>query len=285
MPDTNVLTNKTCLITGAGRGIGRAISVEFAGQGANLAVCSRTLPEVARAAAEIAEVHGSSPKVFKVDVSDFAQVSDMVSKVINHFGTIDVLVNNAAIQGPIGPLWKNDLQDWKRTIEINLFGTLHCCKAIIPYMIAARKGKIIMISGSGEGAFPRFSAYSCSKSAVVRLTETLAAELAEYNIQVNSLAPGPVNTRFLDQVLDAGEEAGEYLEKALKQRDSGGIGPAKAAQLAAFLASDDSNGLTGRLFSAAWDNWQGIDIEGVANSSLYQLRRIDGVRFHEQRKS
>jgi NAD(P)-dependent dehydrogenase (short-subunit alcohol dehydrogenase family) len=221
--------------------------------------------------------------VFKVDVSDFVQVSEMVSKMIDHFGRIDVLVNNAAVQGPIGPLWKNDLQDWKRVIEINLLGTVHCCKAVIPYMIAARKGKVVNVAGSGEGAFPRFSSYSCSKSAVVRLTETLAAELSEYNISVNALAPGAVNTRFLDQVLRAGAEAGEYHEKAIKQRDSGGSSPEKAAQLASFLASNDSDGLTGRLFSAKWDDWRGLDVEKVTKSSLYQMRRIDGVRYLEQR--
>jgi NAD(P)-dependent dehydrogenase (short-subunit alcohol dehydrogenase family) len=181
-------------------------------------------------------------------------------------------------------LWENDLQDWRRTIEINLLGTVHCSRAVIPYMTAARKGKIVNLSGSGEGAFPRFSAYSCSKSAVVRLTETLAAELAEYNIQVNALAPGAVNTRFLDQVLAAGTEAGDYLQKAIKQRNTGGSDPAKATELAAFLASDDSAGLTGRLFSAVWDDWRELDVEKVQNSSLYQMRRIDGVRYIERRE-
>jgi 3-oxoacyl-[acyl-carrier protein] reductase len=277
------LANKVCLVTGAGRGIGKVISLEFARKGANLALCSRNTSEVEGVASEVAQVSGDSPKVFKTDVSEFAQVSGMVSKIIDHFGKLDVLVNNAAVQGPIGLLWKNDVQDWRKTIEINLIGTMHCCKAVIPCMIAARRGKIVNLSGSGEGAFPCFSAYSCSKSGVVRLTETLAAELVEYNIQVNALAPGATNTRFLEQVLNAGTEAGEYLQKAFKQRDSGGNNPEKAAQLATFLASDDSSGLTGRLFSATWDDWRELDPGKMVNSSLYQMRRIDGARYLERK--
>jgi 3-oxoacyl-[acyl-carrier protein] reductase len=278
---TRELLHKTCLITGAGRGIGKAISLEFAKRGAELAICARTLSEVESVGAEISKVGSGSVKVFRADVSDFAQVSDAVSKTVNHFGSLDVLVNNAGVQGPIGSFWMNDLQEWKRAIDVNLLGTVHCCRAVIPHMITARKGKIVNLSGSGEGAFPRFSAYSCSKSAVVRLTETLAAELAEYNVQVNALAPGAVNTRFLDEVLKAGAEAGQYLQKAIKQWNTGGSSVVRATELAAFLASDDSAGITGRLFSATWDNWNGLDVAKLAKSALYQMRRIDGVRYFE----
>jgi NAD(P)-dependent dehydrogenase (short-subunit alcohol dehydrogenase family) len=281
MNSMTLLGDKVCIVTGSGRGIGKAIALEFSKQGASLVLCSRTASELQSVAAEIVKMHGVAARVFTVDVSDFLQVSNMVSKTIEQFGRIDVLVNNAGVQGPIGLLWNNDLKDWKRTIEINLFGTVHCCKAVIPYMIIARKGKIINVSGSGEGAFPRFSSYSCSKSAIVRLTETLAAELAGYNVQVNALAPGAVKTKFLDQVLEAGLEAGDYYEKAVKQRAGGGISPSRAAQFASFLASDNSAGLTGRLFSASWDNWQKLDTKKIASSSLYQMRRIDGFRYRE----
>ena len=273
------LVNRTCLVTGAGRGIGRAISLEFARCGANVAVCARTRSEIEHVGVEIEDVRRGSSMTFNVDTSDFNLVSDMVSKVIERFGRIDVLVNNAGVQGPIGQFWTNDLQDWKRTVEINLYGTVHCCKAVIPHMIEARRGKIIILSGSGEGAFPRFSAYSCSKSALVRLTENLAAELQEFNIQVNALAPGAVNTKFLDEVIGAGDDAGGYLEKALAQRASGGTSPDKAAELACFLASDESNGLTGRLLSATWDDWRHFDVGSIARSSLYQMKRIDGIRY------
>jgi len=274
------LEKKICLITGAGRGIGEAIALTFACHGATLVLCSRTLEEVERVAAQT-RAAGSVTMTFRVDVSDFQQVSNMVRETISRLGKIDALVNNAGIYGPIGPIWKNDVLHWKKTVEINLFGAMHCIRAVVPHMIEARRGKIINVAGGGEGAFPRFSAYACSKSAIIRLTETLSEELGEYNIQVNAIAPGAVNTRLLDQVLAAGEEAGIYYEKAKKQKASGGVPPERTAELAVFLASDASKNLTGRLLSAVWNDWEKLDIERVANSSLYQFRRINGVRFLE----
>jgi 3-oxoacyl-[acyl-carrier protein] reductase len=280
-----ILARKTCLVTGAGRGIGKAIALALARRGANVALCSRTLAEVERVGVEIEKIRAGSSMTFRADISDLNTVSDMVSKVLERFGSLDVLVNNAGVQGPIGQIWKNDLQEWKRTVEINLFGTVNCCISVVPAMIEARNGKIIIISGSGEGAFPRFSAYSCSKSALVRLTENLAAELREFNIQVNALAPGAVNTRFLEQVIEAGSEAGQYLQRAIALRKSGGGSAEKAADLACFLASDASNGLTGRLLSATWDDWHQLDIGKIDGSSLYQMRRIDGVRYIQSKEN
>ena len=274
------LESKVCLITGAGRGIGEAIALTFARCGATLVLCSRNPKEVEAVAAKTKA--DSCPTItFGVDVSDFAQVSKMVTETISQFGRIDVLVNNAGVYGPIGPIWNNDLSLWKETIAINLFGPVNCIRAIAPHMIQSHKGKIINLAGGGEGAFPRFSAYACSKSAVVRLTETLAEEFREYNIQVNAIAPGGVNTRFLDQILAAGKNAGAYYEKARRQKECGGISAEVAAELAASLASDAFDGLTGRLLSAVWDDWKNLDFARITNNSSYQVRRIDGVRFLE----
>jgi NAD(P)-dependent dehydrogenase (short-subunit alcohol dehydrogenase family) len=170
------------------------------------------------------------------------------------------------------------------TVTANLLGAVHCIQAVVPSMIKARKGKMINIAGGGEGAFPRFSAYACSKSALVRLTETVAKELEEYGIQVNAIAPGGVNTSLLDQVLAAGQEAGIYYEKAKRQKASGGVPADKTDRLAVFLASGYSRGITGRLFSAVWDDWEKLDVQRVVGSALYQVRRIDGVRFLESNK-
>lgn len=274
------LRQKTAIVTGAGRGIGAAIAIAFAREGAKLAICSRTPREIDEVALKTKSYR---PAVtYRVDVSDRDQVDKMVTDVARRFGKIDILVNNAGIYGPIGPLWKNDPEQWTNTIAVNLFGAVYCTMAVLPHMISQRKGKIINLAGGGDGPFPRFSAYACSKSAIVRFTETIAEELREYNIDVNSIAPGPVNTRLLDEVIAAGEEAGDFIEKALRQKESGGVPAERAAQLAVFLASELSDKLTGRLLSAVWDDWQNLDVAKVSGSALYQTRRIDGKRFLEK---
>lgn len=227
------------------------------------------------------KVIGCNTVSYRVDVSNFADVQLMVREALSKFGSIDILVNNAGTYGPIGPLWKNDQERWRNTIAVNLFGTLNCITSVLPHMIERRKGKIINLAGGGEGPFPRFSAYACSKSAVVRLTETLADELMEYNIDINSIAPGPVNTRLLDEVLAAGSEAGTFYEKALRQKKGGGVPADKAAELAVFLASDASDKITGRLLSAIWDDWLNIKGSSLIGKALYQMRRIDNQRFKE----
>jgi 3-oxoacyl-[acyl-carrier protein] reductase len=276
------LGEKTVIVTGAGRGIGSAIALAFAREGANLALCSRTKSETEKVASQ-AKALSSKIATYRVDVSSYDEVQSMVKDVVLRFGRIDVLVNNAGIYGPIGPFWKNDRAEWLNGIEVNLFGTINCIISVLPHMISQRVGKIVNVAGGGEGPFPRFSSYACSKSAIVRLTETLAEELSEYHIDVNSIAPGPVNTRLLDQVIAAGEEAGDHYEKAKKQKMSGGVSPEKTSALAVFLASESSNGLTGRLLSAVWDNWQELDIRSIKGTALYQMRRIDGKRFVEAR--
>jgi NAD(P)-dependent dehydrogenase (short-subunit alcohol dehydrogenase family) len=275
------LQDKVAIVTGAGRGIGAAISLAFAEEGADLALVSRTLSEIMSVAAQVQKT-GRRAAAISADVSEKKSVDRMMEQVIREFGRVDVLVNNAGVQGPIGVMVDNDCENWIRTIQINLVGTFLCCKAVLPFMIKQGRGKIINLSGGGAAQpRPRFSAYSASKAAVVRLTETLAEELREFNIQVNAIAPGAVNTRMLDQVLAAGQDAGEKaIEEAGKQMETGGVPPDVPAALAVFLASDDSNGLTGRLISAAWDDWKNMKehISEVMSSDMYTLRRINPKR-------
>lgn len=273
------LRKKTALVTGASRGIGAAIAKSFAHEGASLVLCSRTA-DVKKVAAGI-KASGCDAVAYQTDVSAVEDVRLMVRDVLSQFNKVDILVNSAGVYGPIGQIWKNDQEKWRYAVAVNFFGTVNCITAMLPCMIELRKGKIINLAGGGEGPFPRFSAYACSKSAVVRLTETLAEELAEYNIDINCIAPGPVNTRLLDEVLAAGSEAGSFYEKAVRQKQEGGIPADKAAELAVFLASDDSDKITGRLLSAVWDDWRTIDASALVNSPLYQMRRIDNRRFKQ----
>lgn len=271
------LNGKSVMITGGSQGIGKAVANAFFNEGCSLTLVSRNREELERARREIASP-STRVEFYPADVSQEQQVNGAVEHHLRSFGTVDILVNCAAIYGPIGPAVSVDSESWLETVRINLFGTFLCIRAVLPSMISARKGKIINFSGGGSvSPFPRFSAYSAAKAAVVRLTETLAHEVAEFNIEINAIAPGAVNTRMLDQVLASGEAAGrEFLEKSHRQKEEGGVPPQKAAELALFLASPASDGLTGRLISAVWDSWREIPehLEEIRSSDVYTMRRI-----------
>lgn len=282
------LKGKVAIITGASKGIGKCIGETFAREGCNLTIISRHFEEISAVADELKK-YNVDVLPLKCDVSNPAEVKEMVEKTISRFGKIDILVNNAGIYGPLGPLIDNDLELWAKTIDINLMGTVICTKFVLPYMMKARKGKIINLSGGGSGGppTPTISAYATSKVAVVRFTEVIAEEVKDYNIQVNSIAPGAVNTRLLDQVLEAADRVDKkFLEKAKKQKETGGTPPEKAAQLVLYLASDDSDGITGKLISAVWDNYKdfGKRLDEIKGTSIYTLKRIDNFLYKEVRK-
>lgn len=271
------LQDKVALVTGAGRGIGRAIALAFAREGADLVLASRTFSQVAQTGA-LAQALGCRTLPLSVDVSQPPEVETMVKAALEAFGRIDILVNNAGIWGPLGPLVDNDIAKWIEAIHINLIGVFLCCRAVLPVMISRRRGKIINLAGGGAAyARPYFSAYGTAKAAVVRLTESLAQEVAEFNIQVNAIAPGGVNTKLLEEVLEAGERVGrKEAAAAQKQQQTGGTPPEKAAALALFLASPEADGLSGRLLSAVWDDWSGMAkrVKEIMASDLYTLRRV-----------
>jgi 3-oxoacyl-[acyl-carrier protein] reductase len=222
------------------------------------------------------------------NVAQQKAVERAMAQALEAFGRIDVLVNAAGIYGPIGPLAGCDMGRWAAAIETNLLGTAFTLRAVLPGMIARREGCVINFSGGGAvSPFPRFSAYSASKAAVVRLTETVAEEVKEHGVWVNAIAPGAVNTRLLDEALQAGEErvGKEFYAKAREQKSNGGTPPEHAAELAVFLASPQAAGITGRLLSAVWDDWKSLAGRGaeLAGSALFTLRRIDGRNFEEVR--
>lgn len=273
------LVGKVALITGGGRGIGKAIAIEFAREGASIALTSRTEQEL-QSSADMLKV--ITPNVFwmPADVSIPTQVDHLVAQVIAHFGTLHILVNNAGVQGPIGPLAENETFDWISTIHTNLVAPFLLAKAALPAMQRQCWGKIINFSGGGAvTGRPFFSAYAVSKCALVRLTELLAEENKGYNIQVNALAPGLVNTTMIQQILSAGMQAGkiEYENVRLQLHSSSGS-LELATKLAVFLASEESTPLTGKLIAAQHDNWQSWDFEHICSlttSQWYTLRRVD----------
>jgi 3-oxoacyl-[acyl-carrier protein] reductase len=270
------LRDKVAIVTGGGRGIGKSIALTLAKDGAHLVLASRTLSDVEATAAE-ARSMGRQAIALKADVSQREEVEALVDSALALFGRTDILVNNAAVQPPIGPLWENEPDEWLRTILINLGGVFLCCRAVIPVMIRQGGGKVINLAGGGATSpRPYFSAYAASKAAVVRLTETLAEELRAFNIQVNAIAPGAVYTKMTREVLAAGSAAGERALAEARRVQEEGATPEAAAKLALFLASGASDGLTGRLISAVWDDWRSLPsrLEEVMASELYTLRRI-----------
>jgi NAD(P)-dependent dehydrogenase (short-subunit alcohol dehydrogenase family) len=174
-----------------------------------------------------------------------------------------------------------NLAQWREALEVNLLGTVYACHYVLPSMIGRRNGSIINFSGGGATSpRPLFSAYGVSKAAVVRLTETIAAEVAQYGVRVNAIAPGAVDTRLQDAVLAAGNQAGETYARIRTLRESGkGWTPATLpAELAVFLASDEAVLLTGRLISAphdSWREWTPDRLATLAKTPWYTLRRID----------
>lgn len=275
---TGKLQDKVTIVTGGSRGIGKGIAAAFAREGSHLVLSSRTESELEAVRLELQGLTTTRIELFPADVSKPEHVKGLVDFALKEFGTIDILVNSAGIYGPIGLATEVDVEQWLEAVHINLYGTFLCIRAVLPTMISRKKGKVINLSGGGAASpLPRFSAYGASKAAVVRLTETLAGEVKEHNVDINAIAPGAVNTRLLDQVLKAGEAAGEtFLAKARSQKQEGGVPPEKVAGLAVFLASSSSDGLSGRLVSLLWDKWSEIPqhLDEIMSSDIYALRRI-----------
>jgi 3-oxoacyl-[acyl-carrier protein] reductase len=275
------LTGRSAIVTGANQGLGFAIGQAFLEAGANVLIMARDAIKLERARQDLSfrARRGQDIHAVPGDISRPEDCAAAVDAAAKHFGGLTVLVNNAGVYGPIGRLEDVDWKEWEEAVRINLLGTALMCRAALPPMRARGYGKIINLSGGGAtGPLPRFTAYAASKAAVVRLTETLAEELRGDGIDVNAIAPGALNTRLLDQVVGAGPEkvGREFHARALKQREGGGVPLEKGAALAAFLASAASDGITGRLLSAVWDDWERLPERrrDLAESDVFTLRRI-----------
>ena len=272
------LDGQVAVITGAGRGIGRAIALAYAREGAKLALAARSESELQDAVAAVSE-HGTEAIAVPTDVTSQGDTERLAQRAVEQFGRIDVLVNNAGISGPVGPLQGNDIDDWVSTITVNLTGTFLVCRAVIPVMLEQSSGKIINLSGAGAtNAWSNMSAYCSSKAAVVRLTEVLAQELDGKGITVNALGPGSVHTSMWDRMTEQAEEAGaDFIHQlGLRVTSGGGASIDECAELAVWLASGESGALTGRLISATTDDFRDLPprIEEIMAGEAYTLRRV-----------
>jgi len=267
------LKDKGVLITGAGRGIGKRLALGFAAAGARVGLLARTQPELDLAKLEIEHAGGAALRI-RADVRDFEQMCAAADRMRAVFGGVHVLIAAAAVQGPIAPLAEVKPKQWAETIEINLLGVMHACRAVLPQMIERRSGKILILSGGGAAnPRPGFSAYAASKAAVVRLAETIADEVRDFNVQVNCMAPGGSYTHMTDEIIHAGDRAGgKEIEDAEHVRLTGGVSPDRQIQLAMFLASERSNHVSGKLIHIN-DDWKRLERENM-HHELYTLRRV-----------
>ena len=281
------LDGAVCVVTGAGRGIGRYTAEVLAGAGASLALCSRSPAQLDEVHKSLKDRFGIEVLASQVDVADFPAVARFARTVIERFGRVDVLVNNAGVYGPVGLITDIDPKAWAEAISVNLLGVVHAIRAFAPLMRHAGGGRIINVGGGGVGGpgMPaRVSAYTASKAAVASLTETLSRELAPLGIWVNAVAPGAISTALIDTVIEAGPDAAgkDFHAMSVRQRE-GGDSLAKVGEAMLFLATGQSGHLTGKLISAKWDPLADIGerAEELNKTSLYTLRRIDGVMFAE----
>jgi NAD(P)-dependent dehydrogenase (short-subunit alcohol dehydrogenase family) len=277
------INSRTAFVSGGTSGLGLSIVEHFVDLGYSIVFCSRNLDAVKALEEKLKLVSSEGQRIvgFECDVSNSESVIEMFKKIHEFQIEIDVLICNAGVIGPIDRFLESDMREWKNAFDINLYGTLNLISQSLGQMLKNRHGRVIHISGGGATApLAGMTSYSASKVAAVRLVETLSIEYRDSGVTFNSISPGMLKTRLLDQMLIAGpSKIGSKLftrsaEKAAASKDS----TAFALDLIEFLSSDNGAGVTGKIVSAEWDNWSewANHLEELQNSDAYTLRRIIG---------
>lgn len=245
----------------------------LAGAGARVGLLSRSPAELHAAKLEI-EHAGGRATALPADVRQFEQVSGAVEALRLTSGPVSVLIAAAGLQGPIGPFAQSDPAEWRDTLETNILGVMNSIRAVLPGMIENRSGKIIVITGGGAAAArPNFAPYAASKAAIVRLVESVAGEVDGANIQINSFGPGGSYTSMTDEILHAGNLAGDHeAEDARQVRLSGGVPAERQIAAILFLASDRSNHINGKMLHVN-DDLKRLE-QGSLRPDTYTLRRL-----------
>ena len=242
-PESRInLSGRIAVVTGAGKGIGYGIAARLLESGATVALWDIDPTALQRAAAELAEP-GTVCQV-EVDVSHPGSVDVAARDTLGRAGVVDILVNNAGISGPNSRVWEYAVQDWRQVIEVNLIGTFHCCRALVPGMLEKGKGRIVNIASiAGKEGNPNASAYSASKAGIIALTKSLGKELAESGVLVNCVTPAAVETDLFKQMTP------EHVEYMLSRIPMGRFGKIEeVAAMVAWLASDECSFTTGGVF-------------------------------------
>jgi 3-oxoacyl-[acyl-carrier protein] reductase len=240
--ETHRPNGKIALVTGAGRGMGRATALTLARRGAAVAVNDARRETAEAVAAEIA-AEGGAALAYVTDVSDEAQVEAMVAAVVARYGRLDILVNNAGILRATSPLETIPLDEWQQMLAINVTGVFLCTRAVLPIMKARRSGKIVNISSSAGRSTSTFGGahYTTAKAAILGLTRHTAREAAPYGINVNAIAPGSIDTDMVRELATP-----EHMERERQKIPLGRLGTAQdEANLVAFLCSEEASYLSG----------------------------------------
>lgn len=268
------------LITGGSKGLGAHLVRRFWLDGYSLVVVGRNIFDIHAVLDELPKLNDQSATPMACDLANPTKVAMLLDSIKATIPHLDVLVNNAAMQGPIGPLADNDLLAWQRTMQVNLLAPVALCQGLIPLMKRPDGASIINLSGGGAtGPRANFSAYATAKAGLVRFSETIAEELKGDGTRVNCIAPGAMRTAMLQEVLANVDVAGKReASLASEVFAKGGASMDRVADLAIFLAGDASKGISGKLISAVWDNWEEWPkhMDELSQSDVYTLRRIAG---------
>jgi NAD(P)-dependent dehydrogenase (short-subunit alcohol dehydrogenase family) len=275
--DNLQLTGQVAAVTGGGRGIGRAIAATLSAAGATTAVLARSASEIDETARMI-EQAGGRARPFAADITDAVGVQKTFAEIERSLGPVTLLVNNAAIPGPIGPFWETDPEQWWRTLDVNLRGAVLCSRAVLPGMIARGKGRIINIASSPL-PIAYFSGYVTSKAALVRFTETMAGEVNPYGVSMFAVGPGTVHTSMAEHSLRS-HDGQKWLPWFKRIFDEGlDVSVERPSRLVLELASGRADSLSGR-FLSIWDDLDSLlrNVREIKERHLYSLRvqTLDG---------
>lgn len=274
------LKGRSAIVTGAGQGLGEAIAEHYVNAGASVMLCDRS-GAVERVRQRLSQSARDGQQVLSMacDVAKTEDVDALFSRTLSELPSLEIVVNNAGVHGPLGPIDEIDWAEWADAIHINLLGTVYISRLAVPIFKARGYGKVINLSGGGATVpLPGISAYAASKAAVVRFTETLAEELKNYRIDVNAVAPGALKTRIMAGFVAAGpEKVGvEFHKKISAISAEGGTPLSVGARCCVYLGSSESDGITGKLIAAQWDPWPELQshADDLKGSDIYTLRRI-----------
>lgn len=271
--------NKTAIITGASRGFGLILAEQFIKNGANILICARDKEALEKAKLNLTKHLSTNQRLLiKItDVSKKGQIKSLIDYASSEFGKFDILVNNAGIHGPYGTIDEVDLDEWQDALNMNIMSMVYTTHYATKYFKNQNYGKIINLAGGGSNApLPTVSSYAAAKSAITRLTENFAVELKKFNIFINAINPGTLSTDMNHGLIEKGKEKIDCLvyERLVSSVKKGGDCATRAAELAIYLASSESDHITGKLFNAVWDNWREFDKNNIINSDIYNVRRV-----------